>query len=88
MTVLLRDTKEEAEPLLDLSQAVQKLVHAEDTLLVSSKSGTATAYMRSIEKARSQYGLQLNFRKLEARSYGCDARIPGPDGSWVPQTES
>jgi len=85
MTVLIRDARE----LLGISApSLRELVYADDTLIVASCAEDAEAYMRAVAVAGANYGLQYNWKKLEALPVRCEACIPKPDGTDIAQKDS
>ena len=85
MTVLLSDAK---RSLGDLSELVDELVYADDTLIVASAPGHAEQYMKAVERAGANYGLNFNWGKLEVLSVGSDAVVRRPDGGAISQKTS
>ena len=86
MTVLLRDAKgnlgEETAAMVD------DLVYADDTLIVAGEPAKAELYMKAVEAAGANYGLECNWKKLEVLSIGCDPQLRRPDGVLIPQKQS
>ena len=83
MTVLIHDTREElvkAGHMLSDELIIHKLVYADDTLLIDVLGPNLQHYMDLIVQFGSQYGLSINWKKVEIMTVRCDAQISSADG--------
>ena len=85
MTVLLSD----ANNMIPRNETgndpslVNELVYADDTLVVAIEGDRANEIMRCIMHVGTEYGLSLNWKKVNALPVRCDVVIPKPYGSHV-----
>ena len=68
MTVVLHDAR---SAMVDLGFSfndaeVTETLYADDTLLIHSSAAFLETYMKCIEQCGREYGLKLNFEKVEA----------------------
>ena len=88
MTVLIHDAKshiqsQQHESLSD-QLACQELLYADDTLLIERNIMKLEAYMNSIIQLGKEYGLKLNWGKLEQMNVNCeDVALHQPSGDPV-----
>ena len=83
MTVLLHDAKEDFENmqgLVDETFVVQDLVYGDDTLLIGVDGDRVEGYMDSIVLVGAEYGLQLNWNKVEALPCRMNVHFESPSG--------
>ena len=62
---------------------VQDLVYADDTLLIGVHGEEIQAYMESVVLMGAEYGLQLNWSKLEVLECRMKANIRSPTGEII-----
>ena len=65
-----------------------RLVYADDNLLVDAGNGNVQEYIEYICAAGAQYGLGLNPKKVEALNVRCDNSVLKPDGSEVAKKDN
>ena len=83
MSVLMTDAQEKLkrDHGIDLPKdSVSELLYADDTLLVGTCAGPMQKYLDCIVDIGAEYGLCLNWKKVELMSAGVAADIAGPDG--------
>ena len=81
MTVLLHDAKEDFENMYGISNeafVVQDLVYADDTILIGADGDRVEGYMESVVHIGKEYGLQLNWNKVEALPCRMTVRMTSP----------
>ena len=61
----------------------EDLIYADDTLVLGVHQDGVQAFMSLIQKAALNYGLSLNWRKLELLPVRCEVEISKPDGDLV-----
>jgi hypothetical protein len=87
MTILIRDAKSKLETTQEYREKphlhVQELLYADDTLVVDADERVVSQYMALIDEAGAQYGLYLNWKKLEVLPVRCTADLPMPDGTKI-----
>jgi hypothetical protein len=92
MTVLMHDATttltQEMGIVLSPEVPLHSLLYADDTLLVGVCAANLSAYMKCIEKAGAEYGLALNWKKVEVLPVRCTAVILNPDGAPLEEKES
>ena len=64
------------------------MVDAHDTLIVAGEPAKAELYMKAVESAGANYGLEYNWKQLEFLAIGCGADLLRPDGAPIPQKGS
>ena len=87
MTILLHDARDLMREMhhIDLSEiACSDLVYADDTLLVGVSPNHLQKYMECIAQIGSEYGLKLNWRKVEQMNVNCqNMPIHAPTGEEI-----
>ena len=77
MTVLMHDAKRMLRSSPGYSEKeqyqIQELLYADDTLLVHADPATIQLYMECVRAAGRNYGLSLNWQKLEHMPIRCNA---------------
>jgi hypothetical protein len=84
MTILLQDSKHELVNGMGVelrnNSLVSELVYADDTMLMDVDANALQSFMDCIAKVGREYGLQLNFSKVEAMPVRTEASLRQPDG--------
>ena len=91
MTVLVHDARSKLleESGIDLpTDTLSELLYADDTVLFGSKGHVVQKYMESIIACGAEYGLELNWKKVEMMRIGSHENIFKPDGQLVMSKES
>ena len=87
MTVLMSDAnlKLHAHPSYQGAPrpTFEELLYADDTLIVHSSAEIPDVYMAKISEVGAQYGLQLNWGKLEYLAVNSDAELLTPTGDAI-----
>ena len=83
MSVLLRDAQDDLSSKYGISLphgVISELIYADDTLLVGSHAGTIQRFLHCIIERGQEYGLELNWQKLELLSARSGGTINTTDG--------
>ena len=91
MTILLHDTKEDIENMQGVVNSlfiVQDLVYAHDTLLIGVDGDRVQGYMENVALIRADYGLQLNWNKVEALPCRMNVQLQSPTGENIQSKQS
>jgi hypothetical protein len=92
MSVMLADAKGklqcERKVILSSEVPVHELVYADDTLLIDVRSDTLQAYMDCVEEFGAEYGLALNWQKIEVLPARREAAMTTLNGSAVKQKDN
>ena len=83
MTVLLHDAREDFENMQGIVHetfVVQDLVYVEDTLLIGVDGDRVQGYMDSVVLMGEEYGLQLNWNKVEVLPCRMTVNFQSPNG--------
>ena len=91
MTTLMRDAKDiltaKGGQLAD-NMLCHDLLYADDTLIVDATADGVYAFMMSIQEAGANYGLALNWSKLEVLPVRTACQIRAPNGKTITTKES
>ena len=86
MTVLLTDAearlKTDFGDILSNDIPLHTLVYADDTLLIDCVGSSLEKFMNIIADLGAEYGLELNWKKVEFLPIRCDTSIRGPELEW------
>eukprot|EP00973_Karenia_brevis_P064589 8973173-Karenia_brevis.AAC.1 len=77
MTILLHDAREMLKMDYNIeldSNDINELIYADDTLLVGSSVNHLQMYMQCISTVGCEYGLTLNWKKVDQLNINCDDR--------------
>jgi hypothetical protein len=91
MTVVMHDAREsllaKGWQLTD-KLPLHDLLYADDTLIIEVDSECLQAYMAEIEEKGSEYGLSLNWNKVEAMLIKCSPSLQGTNGLAIASKDS
>ena len=92
MTVLISDAHgclaQRYGDILSKEFFIHELLYADDTLLVDCAGPSLQKYMMVIEELGREYGLELNWKKIECLPIRCQAHLSAADGSEIPEDSS
>ena len=86
MTVLMSDARAEVEHTLGdvlTADLVHELIYADDTLLIDARGQVVQAYMDAVVSVGAQYGLQINWKKVELMAVRCNPDISDNIGKQI-----
>ena len=92
MTVLMVDAENqfraEYGDVLAEDLPVHTLLYADDTLLIDISGQYLEKFMLIVADLGKEYGLELNWKKVESLPVRCEAHIHDPDGNELKAEES
>ena len=92
MTVLMHDARRELERtsgnVLASGGLVHDLLYADDTLLIDARGDVAQAYMEAVVVVGAQYGLKINWKKVEFMAIRCTPHLRDGNDQSIPQKSS
>ena len=90
MTIVLHDARETMieKGFRFPADVFTEVLYADDTLLLHSSEAFLAAYMQEIERSGREYGLILNFNKVEALTVRTQHQIRNSDNSLVTSKDS
>ena len=65
--------------------AFDNLLYADDTLLIHASPQILQDFMSHVGDMGRQYGLSLNWSKVEVMPIRCECRLEAPDGTPIKQ---
>jgi len=87
MTVVLKDARDRLRDKygIDLpDHCVSELLYADDTLLMGSNPQTVQKQLETIVEVGREYGLEMNWEKVELLAARCQPVLFRPDGQQIP----
>ena len=89
MSVIIKDARTNLHDSIgDLSNEVNEILYADDTLIVDQHGNLAQQYMDAIAHQANHYSLVCNWSKLEYLCIGCSPSLVQPDGSDIKRVTS
>ena len=86
MTILIIDAQSQLYDYGDIFSKkihIHELLYADDTLLIDDSDSCLQKYMDIIRDLGREYGLELNWKKVEYLSVRCQASFSASDGSEI-----
>ena len=91
MTVLMSDARHMLSPAAKAActrGALEDILFADDTLLISCCGSYVEEYMAAVEQRGFDYGLKLHWGKVQLVSVGADLPVTAPNGDSIQPVES
>ena len=74
--------------ILSETLSVHELIYADNMFLIDASGKALEKYMRIIEDLGREYGLQLNWKKIELVSVRGQATVLDPNGNAIPNKDA
>ena len=92
MTVIMHDATNKLQnsfgDILKSPLSVHDLIYADDTLLIDNSSDSIQKYMESVISTGAEYGLEINWSKVDLLGVRCLPKVQNVNGICIQQKDS